>query len=787
MISDSNSVIQPNKTQLSVLVVEDSPALRATYNTLLSNLVAKVHLSTNVEDALRLYLRHQPDLIITDIDFPAANGFILIQQVHQFNPELPIIVHSALTDQDSLLKTINLGVSRFIVKPASREKLSKVFEEAIDLVLLKKQQILQQQALTNATRKLRRTTFKLREAAKAGGIGTWYWSFADTQFEWDESMYELYQLKATVPYEAIYPYWLNMIVAEQRKLVAQSFQQAMQTRSRFAEEFRIRLNDGSQKYIRSSAVPYVEDGVLVGMVGSDVDITTEKEREASLLEAKQQAENANHTKGVFLANMSHEIRTPLNGIIGLTDLTLQTHLSPDQRQKLERVFDASKGLLSILNDILDYSKMEAGMMRLEQVPFSVAQLLDDVAHVFGINAQRKGLQIQVELDEQLPAYLSGDVFRLTQVMNNLVGNAIKFTDNGSITLKAVLLTQEQQQARIRLEVQDTGVGIAPENQDKIFRAFSQEDASITRVYGGTGLGLAIAKQLVSLMQSDLQLSSEVNIGSRFWFDLSLPIAETPQQTLAEIRRGHHHFSCQGKILLCEDNPVNQAVALGYLEGYGCRVDVANHGAEGVELAAKQDYDLVLMDLQMPVMDGYQAARLIRQRDAKIPIVALSAAVLPEERARVKQAGMNEHLAKPIDVPQLQQVLSRYLKVTLNAKPEVIVPADLPEEIAFYHLKIDQLINLFGTEALVRSLLATFAAHYAQFEQMFGEQQSFDQIKRELHALKGAAGNLLLVSLQQMSQALYQQTEEQQVRDGLVQLTSEIQECLDEIRRYQQHA
>lgn len=782
-MSDSNSVMQNHIITVNVLVVEVSPALRATYHTLLSELGVKVQLATNAEDALRLFDRHHPDLVITDIELPGMNGFTLIQQLHQVSADLPIIVHASLTDQETLLQTINLGVMRYIVKPTSRAKLTKLFEESIDQIVLKKQQHLHQQALANATRKLRRTTFKLREAAKAGGIGTWYWSFADFHFEWDESMYELYQLNPTVPFAAIYPHWLNMIVPELRNEIADQFQQAMRTRHKFSAEFRIRLKDDTTKYIRSSAVPYLEDGVLVGMVGSDVDVSAEKVREQRLLEAIEQVETASRAKGVFLANMSHEIRTPLNGIIGLTDLTLQTKLNADQRQKLERVFDSSKGLLSILNDILDYSKMEAGMMRIEQAPFSIRRLVSDVSDVFSVTAEKKGLGLVLELADALPDYVLGDVFRLTQVLNNLVGNAIKFTAQGHVTLSAELLKQEIDRAQLRLSVRDTGVGIAPENLAKIFSAFSQEDVSITRVYGGTGLGLAIARQLVELMQGELQVSSQAQQGSCFWFDLWLPIVEAPEHSALDVRRKHFAFRCDGHILLCEDNPVNQAVAMGYLQRFGCQVDLAQNGAEGVEMAAQKDYKLILMDLQMPVMDGYQAAKLIRQRDPNIPIVALSAAVLPEERARVKQAGMNDHLAKPIDVPALQQVLARYLAIQEAVVAEPELPEALPA-VPYEHLKIDQLINLFGTEALVRSLLATFASHYGQAEQLFHEDLSVEQLRKELHALKGAAGNLYLLSLQQMAQVLHKTNDEQVLRAGLVSLKQEISDCVAEIQQYQ---
>jgi two-component system, sensor histidine kinase and response regulator len=781
---DRVNIIHPSSVLISVLVVETSSALRATYETLLSSLVDKVHVCANVDEALRLYARHQPDLVITDIEFSGANGFKLIQQLHHFKADLPIIVHSALTDKETLLETINLNVMRYVVKPASRAKLSKVFEETIHDIQFKKQQHLHQQALSNATRNLRRTTFKLLEAAKAGGIGTWYWSFADAQFEWDESMYELYHINEILPFNAIYHHWLNMIVPEERYGVLEAFQQAMRLRERFSYEFMIQLNDTSKKYIRSSAVPYTEDGVLIGMVGSDIDITVTKEREQCLLEAMQQAESASHAKGVFLANMSHEIRTPLNGIIGLTDLTLQSPISVEQRQNLERVLHASKGLLGILNDILDYSKMEAEMMRLEQAPFSIRQMLDDVTHVFNVTAQKKGLNILLELSDSLPDYVLGDVFRLTQVINNLVGNAIKFTEQGRVILSAQWLGNVEDLCLIRFSVSDTGIGISPENQEKIFKAFSQEDASVTRLYGGTGLGLAIAKQLVELMQGHLQINSEPKHGSTFWFDLWLPAANAPKHHLIDLRQVSLNFRCQASILLCEDNPVNQAVAKGYLERYGCKLDIVNNGAEGVELALKNKYDLILMDLQMPVMDGYQAAQIIRRQDSHIPIIALSAAVLPEERARVKQVGMNEHLAKPIDPSSLQKMLARYIEVMVESPMEVDTSHNRTESQPFQYIKLDQLTSLFGTESLVRSLLATFATHYDQVDRLFDVSLTPEQLRRELHALKGAASNLLFVSLQQMAQTLEKTTDERCLREGLVQLKQELIECVNEVKRYQ---
>lgn len=504
-----------------------------------------------------------------------------------------------------------------------------------------------------------------------------------------------------------------------------------------------RRKDGSEVPIEIGLNPLEIDGNAY-VLTSIIDITERKKAE-QLIAAREAALEASRLKSQFLANMSHEIRTPLNGIIGLTNLLFAMTMTEAQREHLQGIRISADALLSLINDILDLSKIEADKMDFEIANFNLHQVVVDSISVATTAAKEKGLKIKYEIDANLPPWFLGDAAKLKQVLINLLGNAVKFTHEGYVSVNVKPLPSDFFPYTIEFEVTDTGIGISEDGRGKLFEPFTQGDNSTSRKYGGTGLGLSISKKLIEKMDGFIEVESHLGKGTRFWFRLPLEKGKEVVEEISLLSTKLNPLIRAMKILVVEDNAINQRVALGTLKNMGLSGQAVGNGLEALQILKQLKFDLVLMDCHMPEMDGYEATIRIRNSEdpaiQKIPIIAMTANVMQGDRERCLSVGMNEYVSKPLVQKDLEKVLGKLFPYTdateskVSTKDHVMNTSDdKAVRQAFFNIRINhgvemtiEVIELFleGTPEAISKIEAACLAN------------QFDQILVEVHGLKSS--------------------------------------------------
>ena len=783
---DATGLDNESLKSLTLLYVEDDEDSRQEFSKILTRSVGKLITATNGAEGVDAFNRLHPDIILSDISMPVMDGLAMAEKIRETDNSVPIIVLTAFEQNDYLMKSINIGIDKYLTKPVDIHDLNETLTTFSRRLAAEKQLDLVRRELANANNIL---------SSIIGNMTDWAWevdingryTFCSPQVERFLG-YSAAEMLGTTPFDRMPP--------EEAERVSALFTEIALNREpiKKLENWNIH-KDGRRVLLSTSGFPNLDGaGNLLGYRGVDTDITEERRREFELLKlsraveqspvsivitdvagyiefvnpkfseltgytakeaigrnprvlksgntpkstykdlwetitsgniwkgefhnrskdgslfwehatisplrdsagaithyiavkenitekkiimeqlvhAKEQAEAATRAKGDFLATMSHEIRTPMNGVIGMTGILLNTELDEQQRLYAETVSRSGEHLLTLINDILDFSKIESGKMDLELLNFDLWQTLEETSLQFAQRANEAGLKLICRIKPGVPQYLKGDPGRVRQILTNLIGNALKFTGHdGAVSLNASLAEEQDDCPTVRFEINDTGIGIQQSRLTAIFEPFTQANGSTTRKYGGTGLGLAICKQLAELMGGEIGVTSEEGRGSTFWFTTRFErctgseVEQLVQRSNMQAAVASSSANRNARILLAEDNIINQKVAQGILNQLGFKCDVVANGEEAVQALEMIDYDLVLMDCQMPDMNGFEAAAMIRSPDSEVcnhdvPIIAMTANAMKGDREKCLASGMNDYLSKPVKNSELAEMLDRWL-------------------------------------------------------------------------------------------------------------------------------
>lgn len=660
--------MKSNKTA-DILIVDDRAdglmAIEAAVDLPNVNLV-KAHSGM---EALQFLDAYEFAVILLDVQMPGMDGFETAARIREDKryAQTPILFVTAINKDDRYIyKGYDLGAVDYIFKPFDAHVLKSKVKSFVELYLKSVQLKEQAEQLRESERKER------------------FQKLAELEIE---SLKRYRSLADSVPHmvwkarnDGIFDYfnqvWINYTGLSHEQSIGTGWQvaihcddlteflkvliQAMNSGEQFETEGRFRQHDGEMRWHWVRATPEIRAGQVVSWIGTCTDIHAHKLAETKLIDAEKMATAANIAKTSFLANMSHEIRTPMNAILGFSELMLNPHQTEEERLHCVRtVHRCGRQLINIIDEILDISKIEAGRLEIEEIEFNLISLLQDLKAIMDVQAKGKDLNLKFDLKTEIPEFIFTDPTRIRQILVNVIGNAIKFTPQGGVTVEVSWLRFTDNDYKLQFKVQDTGIGIDPTQRDKLFKPFVQVDNSTTRKFGGTGLGLFLSRQLAQALRGNIILEKcEVNEGATFLVELKVkPLSQTRyvgELGRAELPVANPTYPKQSdalkglKILLVEDSVDNQNLITYFLKKAGADVEIAQNGVEGVQKTLAGAYNLILMDIQMPQLDGYQATALLREKGYAGPIIALTAHALKEEREKCLKAGYNEHMTKPVD-------------------------------------------------------------------------------------------------------------------------------------------
>ena len=720
---------------VSLLIAEDDFASRTFMYTFFKKKVSKIFLAEDGEQAIEIFSEHKPEIVFTDISMPKANGLELAKVVKKIAPKTYIALTTAFDNPRYFLEAIDIGVNQYVIKPISKENIYEAFLRAVDFVTADKRAIEQQEKinkLSNAVEQSQNGVLiinseRIIEYAndKVGDFFSVYNSngefisirefFEDLEalaFVFKQSYEPKDKWRGTLPFESNgETIWaslsISVLLDDQLSLknlliIIQDIteiKKAQDDLRKSHEDLEIKVKERTKE--------------LIGLTQRlQTEIKDKNIAMQTAISAKEEAQAANKAKSQFLANMSHELRTPLNGILGLTSILLDANLEEKQKHFLRMVKTSAQSLLKIINEILDISRIEAGKYRLENAPFNLLDMISETIDFLSQSASEKGLELKLIIDGEMPELVIGDEGKLRQAIINLVANSIKFTDEGFIRVDVALVEIVDGIAEIEIKVSDTGIGIPKDKIDVLFKSFSQVDASYTRKYGGVGLGLAITKEIIQLMCGEIKVSSDFGKGSDFIFTIKMETGSPNliKETKSTIEETKFETNFELNILIAEDSIINQEVLKELISNQGWKYQIANNGLEAVNLYELGDFDLILMDVQMPELDGLEATKLIREHKKdkikRIPIIGITAHANKIHQDQCFDAGMDGYISKPFDFDQFFETINNIQKCELETVSNIdseIIDIDLSmllKSLNFNQSVFQKIIDYFSENYLL---------------------------------------------------------------------------------------